>query len=69
MVSKNVIVGFDYSYINLGSETHRVSQAEHNSSPEYWTESLDVDPSSIHAVSARLTFLLGADDQSIEPVT
>ncbi len=71
MVSKNVIVGFDYSYIDLGAKTHRVSQAAiqvDSSGSDYWTESINVDPSSIHAVSARLPFLFGAHERPIEPL-
>lgn len=45
-IHKNLALGLEYNYIDLGSETHSIIGG------------YDLDPGSIHAFSARLTFLL-----------
>ncbi len=73
MVHKNVMLGFDYSYIDLESKKHTVDGAvaldfkKHDIKfpAKHW---LDVDPDAIHAVSVRLTFLFGPEERVIAPL-
>ena len=75
MVHKNVTLGFDYSYIDLDSETHTVKGVKsidfskidggHDFGKKH---GLEVDPDAIHAVSARLTFLFGPEERVIAPL-
>jgi hypothetical protein len=56
MFAQNLSFGVDYSYINLGSDLHRVRLTGEAccSFPE--SISVRADPDDIHKVSARLTF-------------
>jgi outer membrane immunogenic protein len=58
----NIILGVEYNYINLGSRTHTLAcaPADCGSFPAPIINA-DVD---VHAVTARLTFLLGRDRPS-----
>ncbi len=75
MVHKNVMVGFDYSYIDLDSETHTVSGTgsldfgKFGGGKDFGKKhGLEVDPDALHTVSARLTFLFGPEERVIAPL-
>ena len=60
MVRPNLILGVEYNYVDLGSETHRGTAvgkfAKFDFKPEY---AMKVDPDAMHTVFARLSIKLG----------
>lgn len=56
-LASNLTLGFEYSYIDLGSERHATRSLA--SDGVQFNYDLDVDPDPIHAVSLRLNFQLG----------
>lgn len=78
MVRKNVTLGFEYNYVNLESKIHNVQgsgyvdfefDGELDGGVDFRARhGLEVDPDSIHAISARLTFLFGPQEQTIVPL-
>lgn len=76
MVRKNITLGFEYNYISLESKTHTVDGTFGASFDDdddggfgfRASHGLEVDPDSIHAISARLTFLFGPQEHRVEPL-
>ena len=71
MIARNVSFGIDYSYINLGSETHKGSLngevggcvGNNCAGIDFTTDHrVRVNPDDIHMVSARLTFHFNGTD-------
>lgn len=62
MITQNVTLGVEYSYIDLGAKTHDGPTAiSLNGAPLGTLDSrMRVDPDAVHAVTARLTVMLGS---------
>lgn len=63
LLLKNFVVGVEYNYMDLDSETHR--GVDHSG---FSTYDVKVDPDAIHTVMARLSFKFGRDEPRQEPL-
>jgi hypothetical protein len=68
MVGRNVVLGLEYSYIDLQAKTHEgLTSIAVNGTPLGTIDSrMRVDPDAIHAITARLSFKFGGPAETYE---
>jgi outer membrane immunogenic protein len=64
-VRPDVIIGIEYTYVDLGGETH-TNLGQFGAPPPL--VSVDADPDALHSVWARLSFKLGRDAPAAAPL-
>ena len=69
MITPNLIVGLEYSYMDLGARTHTGSGTLDLDGTTFSGETrVRVDPDAIHAVTARVSIKLGRDEPAPRPM-
>ena len=69
MITPNLIVGLEYSYMDLGARTHSGSGTLDLDGATFSGDTrVRVDPDAIHAVTARVSIKLGRDEPAPRPM-